>query len=102
MHQYAFFARLRARRGREKELEAFIEEGDRHTQADPDIVRSFSMKEADGIYCLFDVFESEAARAAHFGGATAKRLGSVTDTLLREAPEVRLLTIIRQKCSSDA
>ncbi|CAE6780096.1 hypothetical protein [Xanthomonas arboricola] len=97
MHQYAFFVRLTAKRGREKELETFLEKSDCHTQADPDIVRSFTMKEADGVYCLFHIFESETARADHFCGATAEKLGSVTDTLLRKSPEVHVLTVVQQK-----
>ena len=97
MQKFAFFARLNAMPGKEKELEAFIEQGDRHTKTDVDIVHSFSMKEANGVYCLFDIFETEAARANHLRGPAAEMLASVSESLLREAPVIHLLEIVRQK-----
>lgn len=97
MQKFAFYAQLKAKPGKETQLEEFIEQGDKHTKNDADIVQSFSMKGPDGTYFLFDTFETEAARAQHLGGEAAKKLASASDSLLREAPSIHLLEIVRRK-----
>lgn len=72
MKKYAFFAQLKPKPRKEKELEDFIAQGDIHTKEDKTILQSFSMKAEDGTYCLFDVFETALARSEHFEGETAK------------------------------
>lgn len=97
MQKFAFYAQLKPKPGKEKELEDFIVQGDMHTSADRTILQSFSMKAEDGTYCLFDVFETSSSRAAHFEGETAQKLAKVTASLLIGPPQVQFLEIVRQK-----
>lgn len=97
MQKFAFYAQLKPKPGKEKELEDFIAQGDVHTREDKTILQSFSMKTEDGTYCLFDVFETSPLRSKHFEGETAEKLNAVTSSLLIEPPQVQLLEIVRQK-----
>jgi len=98
MQKFAFYAQLKAKPGKEDELEAFIKQGDIQTRNDPTIIRAFSMKGAvSGTYSFFDCFETEAARAEHLEGEAAKQLASVSASLLSEAPLIHLLEVVREK-----
>jgi quinol monooxygenase YgiN len=97
MKKFAFYAQLKPKPGMEKDLEAFVALGDIHTKNDDAIVQSFSMNGPEGSYCLFDIFDTEAARNDHFEGKTAKQLAAVSESLLNEPPLIHLLEIVAQK-----
>jgi len=82
------FVHMKAKPGKEKEVEQFLKSGLAIVEQEPGTIAWFAIKTAPGIYGIFDVFENEAAREAHLTGRVAAALFAKTPDLFSEAPTV--------------
>ena len=98
MAKFAFFVELKARRGKEAEVEAFLKHGAVMARAEAGIAGWYAVKEEEpGRYGIVDTFADEIGRDAHLNGELAKALFGRADELFSEAPKVHRLHVIAQK-----
>ncbi|CUU15129.1 quinol monooxygenase YgiN [Bradyrhizobium sp. JR7.2] len=98
MAKFAFFVELKANRGKEAEVEAFLKQGAAMAKAEAGIAAWYGLKEEEpGRYGIIDTFNDEVGRDAHLNGELAKALFAKAGELFSEAPKVHRLHVIAQK-----
>ena len=98
MAKFAFFVELKANRGKEAEVEAFLKQGAAMAKAEAGIAAWYGLKEEEpGRYGIIDTFNDEVGRDAHLNGELAKTLFAKAGELFSEAPKVHRLHVIAQK-----
>lgn len=74
MANLALWVMLKAKPGKESEVEAFLKQGAQMAGDEPGTVTWYGVKVAPGMYGVFDTFNDEAGREAHLNGEIAKAL----------------------------
>ena len=97
MAKLALYVPLKAKPGKEAEVEAFLEQGARMAQDESLTVTWYGLKEDDGLYSVFDTFDDEAGRDAHLNGPIAKALMAKASELFAEPPKIHKITLIAKK-----
>ncbi len=97
MSKLALYGRMKAKPGKEAEVEAFLMQGATMAQAEQGTVDWFAIKEDDGAYSIFDTFDTEAARDAHLNGEIAKALMAKASELFTEPPQIHKLSVLVKK-----
>ena len=97
MAKFSLYVPLKAKPGKEAEVEAFLKQGAELAKQEPGTVSWFGLKEGPGRYAVFDTFDDEAGREAHLNGAIAKALMANASTLLAEAPQIHKIDILAEK-----
>ncbi len=97
MAKLALYVSLKAKPGREADVEAFLEQGARMAQDESGTVTWYGLKEDDGLYSVFDTFDDEAGRDAHLNGPIAKALMAKASELFSEPPKIHKITLIAKK-----
>ena len=97
MAKYALYVSLKARPGKEKDVEAFLKQGAEMSKKEMGTVNWYGLKEDDGLYSVFDTFNDEAGRDAHLNGEIAKALMANAETLFSEAPQIHKINIVADK-----
>ena len=97
MSKLALYGRMKAKPGKEAEVEAFLKQGATMAQAEQGTVNWFAIKEDDGAYSIFDTFETEAARDAHLNGEIAKALMAKASELFTEPPQIHKIFVLAEK-----
>ena len=77
----AIWVMLKAKPGKEEEVEGFLKAGAQMAQSEPGTVTWYGVQMGPGIYGVFDTFKDEAGRDAHLTGDIAK-------ALMAKAPEL--------------
>jgi quinol monooxygenase YgiN len=88
MVSLSVFVHMKAKPGKEKEVEDFLKSGLAIVQQEPGTIAWFAIKTGPGVYGIFDAFENEAGREAHLTGRVAAALFSKAPELFSEAPTV--------------
>jgi quinol monooxygenase YgiN len=91
------WVRLRAKPGKEADLEAFLQQGAAIAQEEPGTTAWFAVRLGPSEFGVFDVFPDAAGRDAHLNGAIAAALMAQADELLDEAPQIDRLDVIGSK-----
>ncbi|MCA1617006.1 MAG: antibiotic biosynthesis monooxygenase [Acidobacteria bacterium] len=81
MAKQAIWVMLKAKPGREDEIEAFLKQGAQMAGQESGTVTWYGVKMGPGVYGVFDTFNDEAGREAHATGEIAK-------ALMAKAPEL--------------
>ena len=97
MVKYALYGSLKAKPGKEAEVEAFLRQGAEMARQETGTVTWYAIREDDGQYGIFDTFNDEAGREAHLNGEIAKALMAKADELLREPPKIHKIQVIAVK-----
>ena len=99
MVKFALLVELKAKPGKESEVEAFLEKEASLVRTEPGTLSWHAVKiEGDhGAYRVFDTFDTEAARDAHLNGEAGQELVDKADELFSPAPKVSKLTVVAQK-----
>lgn len=97
MVKFALYGSLKAKPGKEAEVEAFLKQGADMAKQEKGTVTWYALKEADGRYGIFDTFEDEVGREAHLSGEIAKALMAHADELFSEPPDIRKIAILAEK-----
>ena len=74
MAKYAIWVMLKAKPGKEEDVEAFLKQGAAMSLEEPKTVNWYGVKIAPGMYGVFDTFDDEEGRDAHLSGEIAKAL----------------------------
>jgi quinol monooxygenase YgiN len=86
----AIWVMLKAKPGKEDEVEAFLKAGAKMALAEPLTVNWYGVKVAPGMYGVFDTFDDEAGREAHMNGEIAKALMASAPDLFANAADLRI------------
>ena len=97
MEKLALYGRLKAKKGKEQEVEAFLKQGAELAQSEAGTIRWFAIREDDGAYSIFDTFNDEAARDAHLNGDIAKALMEQSEELFSEPPQIHKIVVLAEK-----
>ena len=101
MAKFALLVELKAKPGKESEVEAFLEKEASLVRKEPGTLswHAAKVEGEPGGYRVFDTFDDEAAREAHLNGEAGKELIVVAqaETLFAVAPKVYRLQVTAQK-----
>jgi quinol monooxygenase YgiN len=98
MAKLALYGHLKAKPGKEAEVEAFLKQAATVAGQEKATVDWFAFKEDEsGAYGIFDTFDDEAGRDAHLNGEIAKALMAKADELFAQAPKIHKITLIAKK-----
>jgi quinol monooxygenase YgiN len=97
MAKYALYVSLKAKPGKEKDVEAFLKQGAEMAKKEAGTVSWFALKEDGGAYSVFDTFNDEAGRDAHLNGDIAKALMAKASELFADPLKIHKITILADK-----
>ena len=98
MAKLAIYGELKAKPGKESEVEAFLKQGAEMAKDEPGTLHWYAIKEdRPGVYGIFDTFDDEAGRDAHLNGPIAKALMAKADELFSEPPAIRKIELVAEK-----
>jgi quinol monooxygenase YgiN len=97
MAKLALYVALKAKPGKESDIEAFLKQGAEMSKAETGTVTWYGIKEGPGSYAVFDTFNDEAGRDAHLSGDIAKALMAKADELFSNKLEIHKIQIIADK-----
>ncbi len=97
--KYGLLVRLKAKPGKESEVQKFIKGVLPLAEAEKKTITWYSIKISDSEFGIFDSFESEEGRNAHLNGEIAKALMQNASNLLAEDPKIEKVDILSTKRS---
>jgi quinol monooxygenase YgiN len=98
MAKYALYAELKAKPGKEAEVETFLKQGGDMARQEAGTVHWYGFKEdKPGVFGIFDTFDDEGGREAHLSGEIAKALMAKADEYLTEPPVIHKISLIAEK-----
>jgi quinol monooxygenase YgiN len=97
MAKYALYVSLKAKPGKEKDVEAFLKQGAEMAKKETGTVNWYGLKEDEGNYSVFDTFNDEAGRDAHLNGEIAKALMAKASELFADPLKIHKITIVADK-----
>lgn len=97
MAKFALYAPLRAKPGKEAEVEEFLKLGAQMSEQESGTISWFALKEGEGRYAVFDTFDDERGREAHMNGDIAKALMAKASELFSETPQIHKIDILANK-----
>jgi len=97
MVKTAIFVRLKAKAGKEAELEEFLKSALPLAEDEPETTVWFAVKFDASTFAIFDAFPGEAGRQAHLTGKIAAALMKNAPELLAEAPNIEQCDVLAAK-----
>ena len=97
MAKQAIWVMLKAKPGKEAEVEAFLKQGAEMSKNEPKTVTWYGVKMAPGMYGVFDTFDDEAGRDAHLNGDIAKALMAKAPELFSNELQIEKMEILARK-----
>src|ERR1700679_2633255 len=97
MAKYALYVPLKAKPGKEAEVEAFLKAGAEMSKAEIGTATWYGIKEGEGAYAVFDTFDDEKGRDAHLNGDIAKALMAKAADLFSNPMQIHKLEIVANK-----
>ncbi len=93
----AIWVMLKAKPGKESDVEAFLKQGAAMSHDEPKTVTWYGVKIAEGMYGVFDTFDDEAGRDAHLTGPIAKALMANASELFSNELKIEKMDILANK-----
>jgi len=97
MAKQALWVMLKAKPGKEQEIEEFLKQGASLANDEPETVTWYGVKLAPGMYGVFDTFDNEAGRDAHLTGEIAKALMAKAPDLFSNEIKIERMEILASK-----
>lgn len=97
MIKFALLATLKAKPGKEAEVEAFLKSAVPIVAGEPDTITWYAVKFDDSTFGIFDTFDSEEGRDAHLNGKVAAALMEQAADLFSESPDIKKLDVLAEK-----
>ncbi|HET8533105.1 MAG TPA: antibiotic biosynthesis monooxygenase [Methylomirabilota bacterium] len=97
MASVALYARLEAKPGKEKDVEAFLKGGPAVVQGEPATTAWFALRLGPSTFGIFDAFPDEAGRQAHLSGRVAVALMAKAADLLAKPPAIEKVDVLAAK-----
>jgi quinol monooxygenase YgiN len=97
MIQYALFARLEAKPGKEDEVAAFLQAGLRMAQEETTTPIWFALRLSPSTFGVFDAFNDQQGVQNHLEGPIAKALMAKADELFAKPPSIERIDVLGLK-----
>jgi quinol monooxygenase YgiN len=97
MAKQAIWVMLKAKPGKEADVEAFLKQGAVMSKDEAQTVNWYGVKMAPGTYGVFDTFNDEEGRDAHLNGAIARALMAKAPELFSNEIRVEKMEILADK-----
>lgn len=97
MKKLGLLATLKAKAGKEAEVNAFIKGAVELARKEDKTLTWYSFQIDDTTFGIFDTFETEEGRDAHLNGDIAKALMEHADRLLSQDPDIKKIDILSAK-----
>jgi quinol monooxygenase YgiN len=97
MAKQAIWVMLKAKAGKEQEVEAFLAQGAQMAADEAGTVTWYGVRMGPGVYGVFDTFEDEAGRDAHLDGEIAKALMAKAPDLFANELRIERMEILSSK-----
>jgi quinol monooxygenase YgiN len=99
MAKFALCVELKAKPGKESEVEAFLKKEAALVSGEPGTLSWCATKDEGkpGVYIIFDTFSDEVAREDHLAGEAGQELVEKAEELFSEAPKVHRLQVVAEK-----
>jgi quinol monooxygenase YgiN len=99
MAKFALLVELKAKPGKESEIEAFLEKEATIVRGEPGTLswHAAKVEGEPGVYRIFDTFDDEGARETHLNGEAGRELEANAEKLFSVAPKVYRLRVVAQK-----
>jgi quinol monooxygenase YgiN len=97
MVKKAIFVKLKAKSGKEAEVEVFLNSGLQLVEDEPLTVNWYALKFDDSTFGIFDTFDDGEGRDAHLNGKVAEALMAKAGELLAESPKIEKVDVIAAK-----
>jgi quinol monooxygenase YgiN len=97
MAKQAIWVMLKAKPGKEADVEAFLKQGAAMSQNEAGTVTWYGVKMGPGTYGVFDTFNDEAGRDAHMNGDIAKALMAQAPELFSNEVRIEKMEILASK-----
>lgn len=97
MVKFALLATLKAKAGKESEVEEFLKSAVPLVADEPETVTWYALKFDDSTFGIFDTFDTEDGRDAHLNGKVAAALMEKAEELFSESPDIKKLQILAEK-----
>lgn len=98
----ALFVRLRAKAGKESEVEAFLQDGLSAVMEEHDTTTWYAVRFGHDEFAIFDTFPGDAGRLAHLAGKVGRALVAKTPVLLDEMPNIEHAQVLAFKLPNDS
>ena len=93
----ALYVQLKAKPGKEVDVEEFLVNAQPLVDDEPGTSAWFALQEDIGVFSIFDVFADDDARNAHLAGQVAAALMAKAPELLLEEPVINKIDVIASK-----
>jgi len=97
MLNYALFARLEAKPGKENDVARFLETGLELAKQESTTPIWFALRLGPTTFGVFDAFRDEAGRQAHLNGPIAQALMAQASELLAQPPSIEQIDVLGAK-----
>ena len=97
MAMYALYVPLKAKAGKEKDVEAFLAKGAELAKEEMGTVAWYGLKEGEGRYSVFDTFDNKAGQEAHLNGQIARALKANWSMLFEGELQIDKIEILAEK-----
>ena len=97
MVKVGLLVRLKAKPGKEAQVESFLRSGLPLAEAEPATTAWFAIKLGPSTFGIFDIFPDDAGRQAHLTGPIAAALMAQAADLLAEAPAIEKIEVLAAK-----
>jgi quinol monooxygenase YgiN len=99
MAKFALLVELKAKPGKESEVEAFLGKEAALVRREPGTLswHAAKVEGESGIYRIFDTFNDEVAREAHLNGEAGQELAANAEKLFSVAPKIYKLQVFAEK-----
>ena len=97
MIKTALLVKLQAKKGKEKEVEKFLQEALSNVEDEPATATWYAVRFDAGSYGIFDTFPDENGRQEHLSGKVAKALKEKSGELFSGPPAIEKLDVLAAK-----
>jgi quinol monooxygenase YgiN len=99
MSKFALLVEVKAKPGKESEVEAFLKKESLLASREPGTLTWCAAKDEGkpGVYAIFDTYDDEAGRQAHIDGEAGKEFVARAPELFSEAPKIYMLQVVAEK-----
>ena len=97
MNRFGILATLKARHGKEAEVEQFLKSATPLVAAEVGTTDWFAFKVGPATFGIFDTFKDEHGRSAHVNGEVAKALFARAEELFLVKPQIEMVDVLAEK-----
>jgi quinol monooxygenase YgiN len=97
MDRFALLAQLKARPGKERDVEEFLVSARPLVLQEIGTINWYAVRFDSSLYGIFDTFPDQTGRDAHLNGEIARLLFARAEELFAEPPVIRMLDILASK-----